>query len=851
MSIKMIQSLIDNIPLKPSVRTTTATTAKMFEPLLLCEDSISRLQDYQRLAEDYYSEFLVFVVAEERRLSELSSGDPETEDPTYQYMLAKLNTSKAFGVKLKDEIAKVNDFTDLEYTKMMYAITRDYGSLTANVRDLEKKYKEIEQEVAKIKKSTQKDSTAVTISNTQVSKEKVDIVRLSSILYEMELYMITPTSEKIELHQYVGEFLYTREFDVMNLPIYSVNLKVPHNVLMPLKDHYEHNRWFITFKKHKRTQGNNNDFTLPEVIFNDLEVVAVDPEFGPPKQESSDRPEKSAPIYPLRVDLVPKKDTKLNAAVKTRIFNNVTLLDVILVLCDELKVEYAKLYPDTSKDVKFVVTPPDNTTTYEQILVEPGTFTDVIYRLQEKYGVYMTGIRVSYDSVQTISNPDGSTTAVTTISIIDKGGIAPTEDSITDVVIELVDPNMVDSPVYESGFNVNPITSTILIRSSVPYQVIRNNSEALVSGESVRVMQSSSDDHVVTACDESATSDINSSRMYWNKYDNAYTMTQLQDSIKEKNLIILVELRDVDALSLGDNLSYRLKFFGQDDKLYSGDYRLMATRMYHRNKSLSDGSRIEPVAVLTFTDMSAMKIAGMNVERATYGERLSNSVASKGDGAGYIETGANYTPGPVRSGKGAPFPSNFAGKTDYYGVVVPDSIPDDFKMSDTVTFSDVYVTKDGVDPRKANSIANSFPHFVNAQRYSKEVLDVLNSMFPKNGVGRLNSFYRYSVPDGGSKTSHHLIAIASDAMWGGIPGDPLADAFYKIMKSNIEFDQIILEGNGSQWRWIHVGKQLNGANRRQIKVAPNVESGGYKTVAINRVSSGSDLYYKNYRKAIY
>ena len=632
-------------------------------------------------------------------------------------------------------------------------------------------------------------------------------------------------------------------------------LKTPKNIIDLVKSQTQNIRWFMTINKYTRVMENNQTgFDIPLVVVDNEEMIAVDPEYSDIRQTSLDGESESLPLFPLRIDFIPKKTIQVNGAVASGVYNNVKVLDVITMLCDQYRAEYEKTYPDKNKSLSFSIIPPDNTYLYEQILVEPGTFIDSLHALQAKYGIYSTGLRVDMDS-GSISNDESVNDSESIITILDKGGNAPPRaDTVTDVLLELVDPSQVIDPIYQSGSYINKETNTLIIRTLLPYEIIRNSSEAIVNGESIRVMQSSADDHTVTACDSVNTSDSATSRAYWSKYDNAFTSSQLQDSIKEKDLTIIADIRDVDFLSLNDNLKYTLKFYGRDDELFSGEYRLVSIRMYNRNSALTDGRQLEPVAVLVFSDMSKITIAGSLLNRPSYGDRLTSAagVYASGQYEQVNMDGTKVSVTPSANLKSAPYPTNFAGRQDYYGVTIPDAIPDDYRMSDTVLFRDIYQCKDGTDLGKANALANNFAAFINAQRYSKEVLDFLNGMFPPLGAGKLNSFFRYSLPAGGSKTSHHFLALATDAVWGRLAGEPLAHAAVAIARSGLVFDQLILEGNGAGWRWIHVGKVMNGTNRQLFMIAENFAEGNYKRVDLNKVSGGGDLYFTNkvFRKSL-
>lgn len=847
---KSVKDVIDSIPFKPRFSTSVApTVGPNAQSLQVCSSSLAELQSLMLEATKAYDVYKL----QSATASTANNALLAQNRAMGTYLQNSIRQGDNYCARMYVEIEKVTDATKIEYIKMVYpiSVSNDFGPVTPSVAKFEQTLKRIEGLAATIKKEAQKEVTEYKVTNNKnVGKPVLERLVLQKIVFDIELYMILPGGQRIVMHQYVSQLLYTRIFEEMSLPIYSVLMSVPQSIQKEIHAHFQNIKWYITVKSKPKVMDKDNKFIIPEIIYDNARLIAIDPEEETPSIDSANI-DSATPIYPMKIDFVPYKDNTLNSVVKSRVFNGVKLLDVIMTLAGELHSEYQAKESSSTEDVKFSISPPDNNQVYEQILVEPGSFTDVIYSLQKKYGIYLTGVRVSFDSSQTSRDSSGKMKTITTVTVLDKGGIAPATNSLKDVVIELVDGKAVQNASYDSGFTINNITNTIVIRTMQPYSVIQNNSDSLNTGESVRVMQASSNDHSVSNCDNSI-SDTNTQKVYWSKYDNPYALTQLQNSIREKAVTIHTEIRDVNTFMYNDNFNYSLKFYGKDDELFSSTYRLSAIRFMLSNKTPGFLDNVESTGIFTFTNMPPLRINGTEVPRTSYGEKLSQAgIANSGSGMAKIEGGGLSGIKEASRGTPAPFQTNFRGKQDLYGIIVPASIPDSFKMSNSVKFSDTYVTKDGTDLRKANGLSNNFAYFINAQRYASEVLDPLVNMFGALGVGKLNSFYRYGIPGGGSKTSQHLIALASDAMWGGAGGDALAEAFFKIINSGMVFDQLILEGNGSSWRWIHVGKQMNGVNRGNILIAENAVAGNYKRVNISRLKTPNDLTWANWRKFVF
>jgi hypothetical protein len=200
----------------------------------------------------------------------------------------------------------------------------------------------------------------------------------------------------------------------------------------------------------------------------------------------------------------------------------------------------------------------------------------------------------------------------------------------------------------------------------------------------------------------------------------------------------------------------------------------------------------------------------------------------------------------------APFYSNFMGKKDFYNVEIPEKIPATWRMSDKTTLKDVYDTSFGNNPNLGDRLCNSYMHFIYAQRFAKEVLDPCITLLGSKGTGdKFAHWYKYDIASPNAHTSMHLIALAVDSNFGGSNSNAIADKFFKLFKSSIEYDQIILLGNGSEWESIHVSKQLNGTNRKEIKVSLTNTANDVKIVNTTKLKSATDLYYSVVLKVCY
>ena len=666
--------------------------------------------------------------------------------------------------------------------------------------------------------------------------------------YDINIEYLRPDGEFISIENFINAFSYFIDFDRLITPVFSADCMFSDTVMRDFKDHFDNLQFFISILVYHKTDMSPSDdmFIRKEHVFNRRRIVAIDPNLS-----TENILEKSGinnlPRHRIKLDFILYKDLQLNAAVQSKVFNNVRVLDVIHALFSEA---YSRTHTsnDTKDLVRLIVTPPDNNRIYEQIILDPGNLSQNVKQLQEKYGIYTTGVRVLFDSTHMSSETTFYKALESTITITEKGGDVPMEGKLDKIILEVIDPGAKSTNTrmpFESGWFIDRDSNTMYLRTSLPYTIIANNSAKILNGESVRVVGASTSDHLFSVCDTNEEDPDSTQRTYWSNNDTPFALTQLQDNIKERSIQISAAVPDIDVLRFNNNLKYFIKFYNRDDEAYTGEYRLKSVAFAFDNNG-AVGTKKENLSIVghfQFANIGKIAIEGRNIERSSYNDKF--KVASEqysqyqGKSAPVPMATTNTRVSVFKGEKGGPFKVAFAGKEDYNGLKIPKEINDDYKMSNHIFFKDCYVTKDGTNVNNALGLCERFELFINAQKFSKNILDPIINMCGKftGGNGKMNSFYRAGyIPPGGAANSKHLIALAAD-MALSVQGDPLADPFFKIAKSNLDFDKLILEGNGSQWRWIHVQWNANSANSRKVMYILNSLKGGYNMVNMKSFTS--------------
>jgi hypothetical protein len=655
--------------------------------------------------------------------------------------------------------------------------------------------------------------------------------------YDIDMFYIRPDNTKVDITPFINRFAYTMDFDLLVMGIFTIIFITPDEIANDIKKYFNDLKFFLNVNKFERTTPTteNNVYVKKYPVFINKELQIVDPQFLDVTVQEIKEDLKNAPRRRIQADFLSKKDNQMNFVVQSKVYQNVRVLDVIMsLLSDAAEKELKSGNPDSNEPFKTVVSLPDNTKVYEQIILDPGSVVENLYQLQQKYGVYQRGIRVFFNSANMQKDPiTGNLIPTKLITVTDKSGVMPADNMITKISIEVIEVGDQNSYKTNSGSYFDESSETLICRTINAYKIEKRNSNKLIHGESIRVVGTSQTTHSYSTCD-TVDAPYSMQKTYWNKNDNPYMLTEIQDSIKEKESSIYLKIDDVDILSFSNNLDYNIKFFNSDDQAYSGKYRLTNVRFEFSVVGMATKNNLIISGSYRFSNIPALTVDGTAQQPKTFEDKLAESATA----ADYTKVAFNDPKNPAviqpdNVSATGPFNVSFPASIDNNSAAVPKQITDTYPMSKHIVFGDCYITKDGVDLKKANALCNDFHMFMSAQIFAKNILDPIIDRFGKfvGGGGRPNSFFRYSVPSGGSQTSAHLLALACDCALTSNVGDSLCDAFYWIAhnRDSLGIDQVILEGNGSQWRWIHIGLKINGVNRKEVKYSTGPNS-GYQTV---------------------
>lgn len=840
------------------------TTGKNAESAAsICAGRITMLQKMVGEAQSAYDVFKAAVNKQLQELSGLTGVVDHFAPKANQFLIKRIQNADKTALRMLSECKKVCDPKQIYYRRMIYTtlFALDFAILFKAFGVYEQKLKDIEAIAASIKKENEaelKEILVPTSANKIERKHSVPIDKVyKKIVYGMKLYVVFPDTTQHYLHPYVTDFLYTKDFDGAAAPIYSMIFQLPPATLEAIKKHFTNLKWFLTITSKKaEAENTSNVFAIDNVIVDNIELLGIDPMFGNTNNTKGD-PMHDQPVTGFKCDFIMKREIQANAEPTARVLKDARMIDALAFLCSKMMETSKKLELDSKRAIKFAITPPDNNRVYSEVVIKPGSFTDAVNYLQRAYGIYQAGVRVSFDTTHQVkgSTKKQVTETINVVTITEKGTPVPLPDGQENTIIEVIDMRNTTLPMHDNGSYIDHETKTTSIRTTEPYKLIMANSPTLVKGESVRVMNTSKSDHIVSICDNNY-SDIGAQRIVWSKFSNPYNITQYEDNAREKTLGVQVEVRDVDVLSLNDNMLYTIKFYSPDDEIASGVYRLTKVEAIFKHKRTTSKDYIIPSAILTFTDRRELRAAGSNIPRLSYGEKLAVAAEEAGQGSGSSSTGAPSSiasktstgsskalsetrrhsgfslarPPKVKdikpskgggNSRGAKYRCRFGGRKDIYGQTIPDIMPDTYKMSETTILADVFNTTTGVYATEPVSLMSNYEYFIATQTFAKECVDKINNAYGKfkGSNGKAIDWFKVK----GDTSSLHLTGEAIDLKLKPGGDKVLIDSFIELInKPELGWTHLSIEGNGKAWSHIHFERSPSDANagRKKISVSP-------------------------------
>jgi len=312
-----------------------------------------------------------------------------------------------------------------------------------------------------------------------------------------------------------------------------------------------------------------NKINLPSskfVKYVELKIFNIDRVKMPPVDEEN--PQSNIPKFKITLYTFVYKHLEINKLPLALTLNNSTILDAIMALCTKHGVD------------SLLISPPENTKSYSQILIPPLNFTNSMYYLQEVYGIYKHGLNLFFDfNYSYILRKD----------FLDKLPQIDLEPyDYEKVIFDIYPYNMETRFVNNNSTYIDNDNKSISILCKNNFSF--NNSEITMkeAGEVFKLVSNGPQDesynhHEILDNFESLsnpgnivkTNETPKEIIKWKKYNNDFTITELQFKLKELMFNVSSILVDQDVEVYVPNKRFELIF--KDDpniKKYNGTYRL-------------------------------------------------------------------------------------------------------------------------------------------------------------------------------------------------------------------------------------------------------------------------------------
>lgn len=237
--------------------------------------------------------------------------------------------------------------------------------------------------------------------------------------------------------------------------------------------------------------------------------------------------------------------------VDSGVLRNATVTEALLVMASKAK---TKLY----------LSPPDNNTRYDQIVLYPGNLYSNIYHINNNYGIYKDDIKIYSNEDMVIVGPMSKGTSM------DRG--------VVNIQVNFPR-NKGDNIQYGAYDALDPEGS-----GRIKNMVVNSNNVAITDNSALASELSGSRQHVtnrtIYGLDENMYSQdhldrdgvINKARVYENIYSNSYA---LESFIKNntKPRLVTINYKDVDIKPMDAYKRFHVKFDDHNYSRYNAKYK--------------------------------------------------------------------------------------------------------------------------------------------------------------------------------------------------------------------------------------------------------------------------------------
>lgn len=396
--------------------------------------------------------------------------------------------------------------------------------------------------------------------------DKINMDLLQKKRFKVKFTVMTTNGLVLPLDTAIRRIRITNDFTNNVMPEYRVILNLPPEIILQIQEDYDK----VVFEMEVQSKFHEEELnsekakteaerkrerlfdpfmgkTLLKPLLSDKGLLYVPPARG------LDDDSESNGFKSIRYEmiLVPVNSLKSNKGVDSGVLRNATVTEALLVMASKAK---TKLY----------LSPPDNNTRYEQIVLYPGNLYSNIYHINNNYGIYKDDIKIYSNEDMVIVGPMSKGTSM------DRG--------VVNIQVNFPR-NKGDNIQYGAYDALDPEGS-----GRIKNMVVNSNNVAITDNSALASELSGSRQHVtnrtIYGLDENMYYQdhldrdgvVNKARVYENIYSNSYA---LESFIKNntKPRLVTINYKDVDIKPMDAYKRFHVKFDDHNYSRYNAKYK--------------------------------------------------------------------------------------------------------------------------------------------------------------------------------------------------------------------------------------------------------------------------------------
>lgn len=396
--------------------------------------------------------------------------------------------------------------------------------------------------------------------------DKINMDLLQKKRFKVKFTVMTTNGLVLPLDTAIRRIRITNDFTNNVMPEYRVIMNLPPEIILQIQEDYDK----VVFEMEVQSRFHEEELnsekakteaerkrerlfdpfmgkTLLKPLLSDKGLLYVPPARG------LDDDSESNGFKNIRYEmiLVPVNSLKSNKGVDSGVLRNATVTEALLVMASKAK---TKLY----------LSPPDNNTRYDQIVLYPGNLYSNIYHINNNYGIYKDDIKIYSNEDMVIVGPMSKGTSM------DRG--------VVNIQVNFPR-NKGDNIQYGAYDALDPEGS-----GRIKNMVVNSNNVAVTDNSALASELSGSRQHVtnrtIYGLDENMYYQdhldrdgvVNKARVYENIYSNSYA---LESFIKNntKPRLVTINYKDVDIKPMDAYKRFHVKFDDHNYSRYNAKYK--------------------------------------------------------------------------------------------------------------------------------------------------------------------------------------------------------------------------------------------------------------------------------------